>query len=270
MAKTKEQIERTDLTYSMLRRVIMRADFTPMLDLEAMVSEINRQDWFRNKFNNYEKRLLQVKSDTNKKDDDEVDDKKQLEGLVVKRFDDCNIAPERNVTLDIASNFVTIDIRCDEAYTRIDDYLSLMTDIVSFIISNDDYVKLERIAIRKTDGNEFESGAQADEVFEYFDQNVEEDGDRFTLRTYTDSFIYAKRQVQVHYNKTLRILSNTPKPFVFVLDIDSFLDRAHIDNRRPGREEVWDIFFNRLNKTCFDMFKRGVKESFLNSILKEE
>ena len=42
MAKTKDEILRTDLTYSMLRRVIMRADFKPMLDLESMVSEINR------------------------------------------------------------------------------------------------------------------------------------------------------------------------------------------------------------------------------------
>ena len=269
MTKTKEEIQRTELTYSMLRRVIMRADFTPMLNLESMVSEINRQEWFQNKFNNYEKRLLQVKNESNKNDGEDEDEKKQLEGLVVKRFDDCNIEPERNVTLDIASNFVTIDIRCDEEYTKIDDYLELMTDIVSFIINNDNYVKLERIAIRKTNGNEFGSGAQADEVFEYFDQNIEEEGDRFTLRTYTDSFIYSKRQVQVHYNRTLRILSNTPKPFVFVLDIDSFLDRAHIENRRPGKEAVHDIFFNKLNETCFELFKRGVKESFLNSILKE-
>lgn len=269
MAKTKEQINRTDLTYSMLRRVIMRADFTPMLDLESMVSDINRQDWFRNKFNNYERRLLQVKDEVKKKGEEDEDVKKQLEGLVVKRFDDCNIAPERNVTLDIASNFVTIDIRCDEAYTKIDSYLDLMTDTVSFIIANDNYVKLERIAIRKTDGNEFENGDQADAVFEYFDQNIEEEGDSFTLRTYTDSFLYAKRRVQVHYNRTLRILSNTPKPFVFVLDIDSFLDRAHIENRRPEREEVWDIFYNKLNETCFELFKRGVKESFLNTILKD-
>lgn len=268
MAKTKDQIERTDLTYSMLRRVIIRADFTPMLDLESMVAEINRKEWFHNMFNNYERRLLQVKNDTNNIDED--DGKNKIEGQVVKRFDDCNIAPERNVTLDIGSNFVTIDIRCDEAYTKIDAYIELMTNILSFIVSNDNYVKMERLAIRKTDGMEFESGDLADAVFEYFDQNIEEEGDSFSLRTYTDSFLYAKRQIFVHYNRTVRIISGAPKPFVFVLDIDSFLDRNHIENRRPNKEELWDVFFNKLNETCFDLFKRGVKEQFLNSILKEQ
>ena len=61
MAKKKEDIKRTDLNNSMLKRVIIRADFTPMLDLESIVSDINRQEWFKNKFNNYEKRLLAVK-----------------------------------------------------------------------------------------------------------------------------------------------------------------------------------------------------------------
>ena len=74
MAKTKDEILRTDLTYSMLRRVIMRADFKPMLDLESMVSEINRQEWFHNKFNNYERRLLQIKDDVKKKGEEVEED----------------------------------------------------------------------------------------------------------------------------------------------------------------------------------------------------
>lgn len=268
MAKTKEQINREDLTYSMLRKVIIRADFTPMLDLDAMVSDINSKEWFQGKFNNFERRLLQVKNDDPKGRN--LDEAKVMEGQVVKRFDDCNIVPERNVSLDISSEFVVLEIRCDEKYTTIDDYLELMTNIVHHIFSKDAYVKLERIAIRKTDGMEFEDGGKADEVFEYFDQKVVEDGDQFRLRSYTDSFLYGKRSVLVHYNKTVRVTNGNPTLLIFLLDVDAFLDRSFIENRRPDREEIWSIFYERLNKTCFDLFKLGVKEKFLNDNLKKK
>lgn len=259
--KEKDKIKRTDLKNSMLKRVIIRADFTPMLDLEVTVSDINRQEWFANKFNNYERRLIEVK-----KDDDE--EKNKVEGQYIKRFDDCNIAPERNVTLDISSNFAYLDINCDEQYSLIDEYLKLMVKILDHIIKFDGYVKLERLAIRKTDGMELIEGKKADEVFEYFDQQIEEEFDKFTYRTYTDSFIYGKKNVRVHYNRTVRVVGGEPVHFIFILDIDTYLDRELIDNRRPNEDDLWALFYDKLNDASFDLFKRGVKEKYLNSIMK--
>ncbi len=264
MAKKKEDIKRTDLNNSMLKRVIIRADFTPMLDLESIVSDINRQEWFKNKFNNYEKRLLAVKKWNEKEDDNALD------GEVVKRFDDCNIGPEKNVTLDIGSNFVIMEIKCDEKYDEINEYLKLFVTTLGHIITHDDYVKLERIAIRKTDGMESIDGNKADEVFEYFDQQIEDEGDRFTFRTYTDSFVFSKKEVSVNYNRTVRVIADTPPLFVFVLDIDTYLNREQIASRRPNNDELWQMFYDRLNETSFELFKRGVKETYLNSIMKEQ
>lgn len=264
MVKKKESIKRTDLNNSMLKRVIIRADFTPMLDLESIVSDINRQTWFKSKFNNYERRLLTVKKEHEKEDENVLD------GEVVKRFDDCNIAPEKNVTLDIGSNFVIMDIKCDEHYDKIDEYLTLFVSILWHIISNDDYVKLERIAIRKTNGMESIDGNKADEVFEYFDQQIEGTGDRYTFRTYTDSFIYSKKEVSVNYNRSVRVIADTHPLFIFILDIDTYLNREQIINRRPSKDELCHLFFARLNEASFELFKRGVKEAYLNSILKEQ
>lgn len=263
MAKKKDDIKRADLNNSMLKRVIVRADFTPMLDLESTVSDVNRQEWFKNKFNNYEKRLLTVKKGNEKEDENALD------GEVVKRFDDCNIAPEKNVTLDISSNFVIMEIKCDEKYDKLDEYLKLYVNTLGHVISNDNYVKLERIAIRKTDGMESIDGNKADEVFEYFDQQIEDEGDKFTYRTYTDSFVYSKKEVSVNYNRAVRVIANNPPLFVFVLDIDTYLNREQIANRRPNNVELWQMFYDRLNEASFDLFKRGVKETYLNSILKE-
>lgn len=264
MAKAKKDIERDDLSNSMLRKVIVRADFTPMLDLEAVVSDINRQEWFMGNFNNYEKKLLTIRRESPR------DNEYSLDGEVIKRFSDCNVEPERNVTLDIGSNVIVMEIKCDEDYDKIDKYLNLFVRTLEHIIVIDGYVKLERIAIRKTDGMESIDGGKADEVFEYFDQQIGDTGDKFTYRTYTDSFINGEFEVFVNYNRTVRVISGDPTMFIFVLDIDTYLDRDNIANRRPNTEELWGLFYERLNKASFELFKRGVKESYLNSILKEQ
>lgn len=261
---TKADIKRENVTCSMLRRVIIRADFTAMLDLEGTVADINRQVWFSGKFRNYEKRLLNVEANDQKPGEDQ-----DLEGRLVKRFDDCTIVPERNVTLDISSKFVTMDIRCDKDYSTIDDYLNLFVDVLSHIVTVDDYVKLRRLAIRKIDGMEFDNGDKASEVFEYFDQQIADPvNDAFFRRTYTDSFVYGAKNVYVHYNRMVRIVGNGV--FAFVLDIDTYLDSEMIDDERPNKEEIRSVFKDRLNEAAFELFKRGVKFEYLKSIVKED
>jgi hypothetical protein len=60
---------------------------------------MNKQVWFKGKFENYEKRLLEISQD-----EETPKDKGDLEGRTVKRFDHCTITPEKNVTLDISSS----------------------------------------------------------------------------------------------------------------------------------------------------------------------
>ena len=259
---SKEDIKREHLTNSMLKKVLMRADFTSMLDLERVVSNMNQQEWFRGRFLNYEKRLLETVLDENNIDENSV------ANALVKRFDHCTIPPESNVVLDMSSQFVTMLINCDENYTKIDDYLSLFVQILAYIISNDDYVKFTRFAIRKTDGMEFENGGQADEVFEYFDQNVANpEKDAFYYRTYTDSFVCNEEKINVHYNRTVRVVNNCR--FIFVLDIDTFIGSEMIESPRPSEDEL-NALFKKLNVLSFELYKRGVKFEYLKSSIKRD
>lgn len=242
----------------------MRADFTPMLDLERTVSEMNKEDWFKGTFENYEKKLLEIVPDESLPNDND-----DLDGRTVKRFDHCTIVPEKNVTLDISSKFVTILINCDNKYDKIDKYLDLFINVLDYIKENDDYVKFTRLAIRKTDGMEFSSGDDADKVFEYFDQGVAEAlKDALINRSYIDSFIYKERQIKVNYNRTVRIVNGK---FVFVLDIDTYVDPELIgDNKRPTKADLNDIFYEKLNNSSFELYKRGVKLEYLISIMKKD
>jgi len=268
----KEKIKRDQLSYSMLRRVIIRADFTSMLDTDKIVSLLNEdvveeKKWFGDVFNNYAKLQLIV-------DDKRVKDATAEEPakLYVRRFNDCNVTadrPERNVTFDITDQSVCVDIICDDKYTKIDAYLQLVVDTLDFIIQHDKYVKLTRIAIRKYDAQAFANGEDADNVFEYFDQGITDSvSDAYWQRTYTDNFIYGKTKVKTNYTRTLKITDKENERFVFVLDIDTFLDSDMIENPRPPKDDLKRILFERINEASFELFKRGVKLEFLKSKLK--
>ena len=263
----KDKIQRDQLAYSMLRRVIIRADFTSMLDTDKMVSLLNEESWFNEVFNNYSK--LQILEDNRRTNDSSEENTSKR---YVRRFNDCVTTlerPERNVILDITDESVCVDIQCDDKYTKIDAYLLLAIDIIIFIICHDKYVKLNRLAIRKFDAQNFPTSKAADEVFEYFDQNIMDfTSDAYWQRTYTDNFIFGKTKVKVNYTRMIKISDKADEMFMFVLDIDTFLDSDMIENKRPGKEDLTIIFFDRLNNASFDLFKRGVKLEFLKSKMK--
>lgn len=272
MNEEKERIKREQLSYSMLRRVIIRADFTSMLDTDKIVSllnedEVEEKKWFGDVFNNYARLQLIVDE---KRTKDESDDERAKQ--YVRRFNDCNVTadrPERNVTFDITDQSLCVDISCDEKYTKIDAYLQLVVDTLDFIIRNDKYVKLTRIAIRKYDAQAFANGDEADKVFEYFDQGITDSAsDAYWQRTYTDNFVYGKTKVKTNYTRTIKITDKENERFIFVLDIDTFLDSDMIENARPAKDDLHKILFDRLNEASFDLFKRGVKLEFLRSKMK--
>ena len=109
---------------------------------------------------------------------------------------------------------------------------------------HDKYVKLTRIAIRKYDAQAFANGDEADKVFEYFDQGImDTPSDAYWQRTYTDNFIYGKTKVKTNYTRTLKITDKENESFVFVLDIDTFLDSDMIENPRPPKDDLQNILF---------------------------
>jgi uncharacterized protein (TIGR04255 family) len=265
MAITKDDISRDDLVYSMLRQVIIRADFTSMLDTDKIVLLLNEQKWFEGAFNNYSR--LQYIDNGRQRGKEDVTERPRK---YVRRFDDCNIQPERRVVLDITDESLCLDIQCDEHYTVINEYLSLFVQTLGLIISNDNYVKLRRLAIRKIDGERFPNGNEAEKVFEYFDQRITDlDDDAFWQRTYTDNFIYGKRNVKVNYTRNVKISSREEDRFIFTIDIDTYIDSEMIMNARPSKDELLDIYFDRLNESTFELFKRGVTLEFLTSILRK-
>lgn len=265
MPIAKTDITRDNLHCSLLKRVIVRADFSTMVDLDSFITNLNRQEWFKGTFDDFDRLAIdQVENDS-----DRTSVVNDSYGMLVNRFSGCQIGTERKVLLDIVADFVCLDIRCGEEYTRIDPYLSLVIKVLSFLIESDDYVKMKRLAIRKVNGREFEHIADADEVFEYFDQQVMQPDDLLNMRDYTERFFSVDKGVNVTYTRMFRVLDTGDKRFVFLLDIDTFLGGNRLDSLRPSKQELEEIFCDRLNQTLFELFKKGIKIEFLERNMKE-
>ena len=235
-----------------------------LIDFEGFLISLNKSEWFENCFSDYE-RIAISKDDNTKDRTSAINDS---EGLLVSKFSNYQKGPERNTILVISENFVCIDISCDDQYTQIDEFLYMMINILTLLFQTDRYAKIKRVAIRKIDGEIFPNGREADNIFEYFDQGVTDENDRYFQRTYTDNFVNETNNVYVNYTRKVRISGTEPNTFSFVLDIDTYIDSTKLDNLRSNPDDLATIFHKRLNETAFDLFKRGVKIEYLVSKIK--
>lgn len=262
----KEKIKRKDLRCSLLKRVIIRADISAMVKLEDSVLSVSRQDWFKGLFESMDKFTAAV----NPSIPDKTSLVSETHGAEVRRFFDCTIQPKQELTLDISDEFVCLDIKCNGQYESLDPYISLMANVIGQVIHDDDYVKLKRLAIRKIDGLVLTNANEANRIFEYFDQGIMAKGEGMRKRLYNDYFYSNTNKVGVNYSRQVKIGDTAANRFVFTMDTDVFVRPNDLENLRPGVEELKQILSERINETAFDVFKRGVKEDFLNENLKKD
>lgn len=273
LQKEKSQIKREDLRNSLLKQVIIRLDFTSMVDLNGYIGILTRSDWFKTVFTDYKNAI----TEDNVNVEDRTTRINDSNGKDVRVFYGCNIPPEKNTNLAITEDVICLTINCDNNYYKIDDYIELVKRVWDLLISFDSYVKIKRIGIRKIDGIELPNGNDANRYFEYFDQGVCNPGLDYLLgREYTDRFIKEPQNIKIIYTRNVRLMvgeeGNTT--FIFVLDTDTYADyEMFLDNvykwknkLRPDYDELGNLLMGNINTASFEMFKRGVTKEFLNML----
>ena len=262
----KNEIQRKHLRNTLLKRVIIRADFTAMMNFEQFVAALCLQPWFSEKFDSSDIFVASGASNST----DRTSAVNNTYGHEIRRFYDCKIEPSQYAILDISEDFLCLDIKCDHNYEKIDPYLDLVISILSYLEEKDGFVKLKRLAIRKINGTICESAEAADNIFEYFDQDIMLGSEVINQRSYSDTFISNPGDVYVKYTRQLNIQQRPEGNFVFTIDIDTYLDKNKLGaNLRPNNDQLKQMFYDRLNATLFDVFKRGVKVEYLNNDLRE-
>ncbi len=261
--KTKNRIPRKKLKNPLLKRVIIRFDYTSIANMQEVLNKI--VDYLnppKGYFSTFNQMFL---AGDNQIDEGTTIQSNQKMPYVIYRFTGCLIKPEQDVTLDFSRHYICLDIRCDEKYDMIDPYLDLMTEIILRIIGEEPFVQLNRIGIRKIDGVNEISPKEADKTFEYFSQQLKWGSkDCMDSQQYTDHMLCYDIFAYVIYNRIVKYLVDRRK-YRFTIDIDCYKESNQLE-KRPTEEWLKKELV-KMNKKLFAMFLMGIKLDYLNENL---
>lgn len=261
--KKKDDIERQKLKKPLLKRIIVRFDYTSIADMQKALNKVvgylKPPKGFFSTFDQ-----MAITNDSKQGTGTSVQGENKIEP-VVYRFSGCTIEPKQKVILDFARNNLCLDIHCDENYEAIDKYLDVMIELMSIIMKNEEFVQLNRIGIRKIDGADEITLKEADEIFEYFSQRLQWTAkDQMLLQQYTDQMYCSDLLAYVIYNRIVRFVPESGK-YRFTLDIDCYKEANQIE-RRPNKAWLEDAL-DKMNKKMFDLFKMGIRLEYFNKYL---
>jgi uncharacterized protein (TIGR04255 family) len=261
--KTKDDILRQKLNRPLLKRIIVRFDYSSIADMQKVLNKmVNYLKPPKGIFNNFDQMVLT--NDTTQEDGTTIQGKDKIT-QVVYRFSECSIKPKQDVILDFARNNLCLDIHCNEQYEKIDEYLEMMSKLMSYIIRNEDFVQLNRIGLRKIDGVDGIDAKEADSTFEYFSQRLNwSKKDQMLSQQYTDQMLCNDLPAFVIYNRIVRYNPESNN-LRFTLDIDCYKESSQIE-RRPQKEWL-DSALKAMNDKLFLLFKMGIKLEYFNKYL---
>lgn len=260
----KDSYTRDNFQSSLLKKIIIRVDFTPVIDIVSICNSLQEDlsTWFSQKnvikTDNFSISLSPNELEIGSVPIDITDT------VNIYRFYTSKIEPVQDVFLDISASFVCLNINCNDSYQKIDKYLSIVSRVIKGILELDKFTSLTRIAIRKIDGKSFNSKSEAKHTFEFVDDTVEPISIKGIV-TLNNSMSYLlfdnDNKIQVNYRRSSQSLDD--EKFRAVLDLDGYIDNNNI----IGLERPDDIEFSncltRINNLLFELFKYSVTIEFL-------
>ena len=184
---------------------------------------------------------------------------------IVHRFFNSLIQPVQEVILDIGQNFMYLDIKCNSNYDCIDQYLDLMVFLMTSLQSHDKFVRFNRVAIRKIDGDDYASLDDAYDIF--LSRRFAHDDEFAHLQRWTSKYVgeeqfKTENDVITNLKRCVEVMGD--EEFRFSLDIDTYIDsRVYNFTNIVEASEIKYILYERLNKTSFSIFREFVTDGFL-------
>ena len=258
---SKEIYTRANFRSSLLKQIIIRADYSSLTDLNGFIMKLKSLEWLRELFAGY--RPVRTNNFNLQISPKAIEERfiplEVNETGTIHRFFDCKIGPIQDIVMDISSTFICFTIRCNDKYETIDPYINYVTRIIDSLKKYDSYVQIERLAIRKIDGKDCRSLEEAYEIFEVMEglgRGIT-DGVSPIKKSYTYSFLSEEFNIKVNFTRGLERFSNGT--IRCVLDMDGYVDSSLIN---PD-ENIKSLLEDRINNELFKLFKESVTENFL-------
>lgn len=263
---SKEVYTRKNFRSSLLKQIIIRADYSSLTDLKGFIMKLKSLTWFQMIFTGY--RLIRTNNINLQISPQVIEDKfiplEVNETGDIHRFFDCKIEPIQKTVLDIGPTFICITIECNNSYDTIDSYINSIAKTITALKEYDSYVQLERLAIRKIDGKDFSTLEEAYKTFEMIkdlENNIIDNVDPLK-KSYTDSFVLKKTNIKVNFTRGLECFTNGN--IRCVLDMDGYIDSSLISSEDTSEEQIEYSLKVRINDELFNLFKASVTEDFLS------
>ena len=265
--KIMKKYTRENIYSEMLKTVIIRLDFSGVINIGSFVDMIKQSEAIKSKFAILEEipqRELNVSflpedAGTGGLPITKAQDK------TIFRFSKWKDTTNSEARLDIDNTSMTLSIDCRNNYKGSGEYSSLMISLMNDVMKHDQFVKFQRLGVRKIDAQILND---ENHINDYFNDNFTvknswEQGESKDMSTLTD-FLHID---DVKFNVIQRIERIPEDKLRLIYDVDSYIYADALEKICEG-QSVESYLNKKMQDKMFDMFVNVTSEKYLDSCLK--
>lgn len=276
-----KKYSRYTMRANMLKKVLIRIDYSGVTDINEWIKEFKANADLSSHFCKYRKEV-QNQASFNISNMEEIAQSRSIplkafQSEPLHRFSEASFRGEGEeadredkVVMEVTGLFMAFTIDCIN-YKNMDVYIDFLCKYIQAFISNDRFIDIQRIGIRKVGGDVFRN---LDEFAETFETNIFATPDVKNLngllidREYHDRIIKSDGTVKVNFSRRCRAIPADDGSVVYqaLLDIDGYVDDSIIQgNGYKFPNDFENVLKEKINEYLFDLYKLSVTEQYLSN-----
>lgn len=261
---SKKDYDRYSLSDNLLKRVIIKADYEGVTNLDSVVEDL-KTNCLAEFFKSYRRKIPAVDNGALAVGDPVMRD---LPHFFYNYRNSSDV-----VELSISSRSMTLQINCVE-YRNIDPFMSIAINVLDSILGSDSFIVLDKVGIRKIAAY---ANVKAEKIFGIFEPasfSLEKTirdipGAHGLYSSYEDTMFFGKeKHIFADYRRLLKKIKD-PKIQEWVLqailDINAYSVKDSLICETGDLKGHLERVLSNINEVMFTLFKSAVTEGYLEN-----
>lgn len=260
--KLMKKYTRDNIYSEMLKTVIIRLDFSGIINIGPFVDYIKKEQTIKSNFAAFDEisqRQLNV-SFVPKDIENGGLPVAKAQDKTLYRFSKWKDNNNSDAILDIDNSSITIVVDCNTNYKGSKGYSDVIINLMYELKKYDQYISFRRLGVRKIDAKVIKEGERIEDffnekfiVYNSWQQNPYENN----ISTLTELFYVD----DVKFNVVQRIESYNKKDIRLFYDVDSYIEADVL--RNIDNENIENYLNERMQDKMFDLFVNVASEKYL-------
>lgn len=271
----KKSIERTDINYNFLKKIIIRVDYNGILERELEKSVEDIKNILKNKnFDRfYESFINEV--DFEIKDPEQIETQRMIPVQELRKTKSYNFSKNENgVQVQISKYFMSVTVDYN-SYIKFETICILFNEIFDKIVDNNNYIRVLRLGLRKINNCILLEINRLQEIIKekYFSNLNDLFSDIETLpilnKQNLDTFIYKDTNINlIRYlsGGILNLDGEDKEAYQLVLDIDTYKNDEDYLNTITKTHNVYEELV-KFNTVLFKTYINMLSDTFVNNLI---